>query len=91
MAGREGLLWSAEQHAQKDGGQHLVKLVSTRSGELHQCAIPCVEFADEKTPPYSGEPSCVFDFAGSLPRDLKNRLQLLLDELSAMASANTFD
>jgi hypothetical protein len=85
MARREALLWSVEQHAQKDGGGHLVKLVSKRNKELHQCALPCVEFAEEAAP-YSGEQSCVFE---SLPCNLNNHLQVLFEnELSAMASAS---
>jgi hypothetical protein len=36
-----------ERHAQKDGGRHLLELVSMRKGELHRCALPCVEFVDE--------------------------------------------
>ena len=81
-----------EQHAQKGGGRHLVRLVSPRNGELYQCAIPCVEFADEETVPYSGELSYVFDFAESLlPRLMARLNRSLKDELSLMAFVNTFD
>jgi hypothetical protein len=43
----------------------LIEPVRTRNAELHCCAIPCDEFADEETALYFGEPS-FFDFAESL-------------------------
>jgi hypothetical protein len=69
----------------------LLELVMTRNAELHRCAIPCDEFADDETAPYFREPS-FFDFAESLPPCLMNRFNhSLLDELSAMATESTFD
>jgi hypothetical protein len=93
MAGREGLLWSMERHAQKDGGRHLLELASTKQGELYRCAIPCGEVADEEAAPYFGEPSCAFDFAESLlpPRPMNRLTRSLKDESSLMAFASTFD
>jgi hypothetical protein len=44
----------------------LLEFVITRNAELHCCAIPCDEFADDKTAPYFREPSS-FDFTESLP------------------------
>jgi hypothetical protein len=70
----------------------LLELLRTRNAELHRCAIPCDEFADEETAPYFGEPSSFFDFVESLPPCLMNRFNLsLTDELSVMATASTFD
>jgi hypothetical protein len=92
MAGQEGPLWSMERHAQKDGGRHLLELVSTRKGELYRCVIPCVKFADEETAPYFGELSCAFDFAESLlPRPVNRLTRSLKDKSSLMAFASTFD
>ena len=70
----------------------MLELLRTRNAELHGCAIPCDEFADKETAPYFGEPSSFFDFAESLPPCLMNRFNnFLTDELSAMATASTFD
>jgi hypothetical protein len=91
MAGREGLLWSMERHAQKGGGRHLVELLVRERESFIDMHTPCVEFADE-TPPCIGEPSCAFDFAESLlPRPVTRFNRSLKDESSLMAFANTFD
>jgi hypothetical protein len=80
-----------ERHTQKDGGRHLLELVSTRNRELHRCTLPCVEFVDEIAP-YFGELSCAFDFAESrLPRPMTRFNRSLKDRSSLMAFANTFD
>ena len=64
----------------------MLELVRTRNAELHRCAILCDEFAKETAP------SSFFNFAESLLPCLMNRFNhSLTDELSAMATASTFD
>ena len=91
IAGPERLSCSIGQHARKDGGRHLVELVSTRKGDFHRRGLPCVEFTDEVVLCF-GEPSCAFDFAESpLPRLMPRLNRTLENELSLMAFASTFD
>ena len=74
----------------RKGRRRLLELISEED-ENSARAIPCDEVADWTAPAF-GEPSCAFDFAECLPRDPNNGSRILFkNELSAMASASSFD
>ena len=70
----------------------MLELIRMTNSELHHCAIPCDEVADEEMVPYFGKQSSFFDFAKSLPLCLVNHFNhSLTDELSAITTMSTFD